>query len=61
MNRKEEGFTVKELFEFLGKIINDGKGDYKIKIDVNEHYTNLKEIQIIDKGDNCENRTVNVL
>jgi hypothetical protein len=59
--RKKEGLTVKELFEFLGQIIDDGKGDYKMKIDVNEYYTNLKEIQIIDKGDNCEDRTVNVL
>ena len=59
--RKKEGLTVKELFEFLKQIINDGKGDYKMKIDVNEYYTNLKEIQIIDKGDECEDRTVNVL
>jgi len=59
--RKKEGLTVKELFEFLKQIIDDGKGDYKMKIDVNEYYTNLKEIQIIDKGDECEDRTVNVL
>jgi len=58
--RKKEGLTVKELFEFLKQIIDDGKGDYKMKIDVNEYYTNLKEIQIIDKGDECEDRTVNV-
>jgi len=59
--RKKEGLTVKELFEFLKQIIDDGKGDYKMKIDVNEYYTNLKEIQIIDKGNECEDRTVNVL
>jgi hypothetical protein len=54
--------TVKELFEFLGKLVEDGKGDYKMKIDVNEYYVNLKEIQIIDDSKSeCESRTVNVL
>ncbi len=54
--------TVKELFEILGKLVDDGKGGYKMKIDLNEYYVNLKEIQIIDKSKSeCESRTVNVL
>ena len=38
MTRKEEGLTVVELFELLKKVIDDGKGDYKMKIDVNEYW-----------------------
>lgn len=54
--------TVKELFGLLGELVKDGKGDYKMKIDVNEYYVNLKEIQIIDGSKNeCESKTVNVL
>ncbi len=56
------GLTVKELFEILDKLIENGKGDYKMKIDVNEYYVNLKEIQIIDESkSDCENSTVSVL
>jgi hypothetical protein len=60
--KNKSGLKVKELFELLGQLVEDGKGDYKMKIDVNEYYVNLKEIQIIDnsKGE-CESKTVNVL
>jgi hypothetical protein len=56
-----KGLTVVELFELLKKVINDGKGNYKMKIDVNEYYTNLKEIQIVDNVLNNESKTVNLL
>lgn len=59
MERK--GLTVIELFELLKKVINDGKGDYKMKIDVNEYWVDLKEIQIVDDVLNNEAHTVNVL
>ena len=49
------------LFELLKKVINDGKGDYKMKIDVNEYWVDLKEIQIVDDVLNNEAHTVNVL
>ena len=51
-----ESINVNEMFEYLGKLIESGRGDYKMKIDVNEYYVNLKDIQTID-----DDGTVNVL
>lgn len=59
--RNDGGFTVKELYDILGKIINDGKGEYKMKIDMNEYYTNLKQINIVDDSNKyCGGKSVNI-
>lgn len=59
--KNDGGFTVKEAYDILGKIINDGKGEYKIKIDVNEYYTNLKQIKIVnDSNDYYDGKSVDI-
>lgn len=59
--RNDGGFTVKELYDILGKIINDGKGEYKIKIDMNEYYTNIKQINIVDDSNKyCGGKSVDI-
>jgi hypothetical protein len=32
--KNKSGLKVKELFELLGQLVEDGKGDYKMKIDI---------------------------
>jgi hypothetical protein len=59
-DQKDQGLTVLELFELLKKVIDDDKGDYKMKIDVNEYWVDLKGIQITDDVLNNEARTVNL-
>lgn len=54
------GLTVLDLFELLKKVIDEDKGDYKMKIDVNEYWTDLKGIQITDDVLNNEARIVNL-
>jgi hypothetical protein len=44
----------------LKKVIDEDKGDYKMKIDVNEYWVDLKGIQITDDVSNNEARIVNV-
>jgi hypothetical protein len=58
---EQKGLTVKELFELLKKVVDDGKGDYKVKLDVGEWWVDLETIKVIDYVLNNEAYTVNLL
>jgi hypothetical protein len=60
LDKKKKSIKVKEMYKFLGKLIKEGKGDYKMKIDLNEYYVSLKRISVIDESTVCENKTINV-
>jgi hypothetical protein len=49
--------TVFELNNILTKIIEDGRGEYKIKIEYNQYTSVLKEVQINTKA-NGENEII---
>jgi hypothetical protein len=49
LDNSRESIKVKDMFDFLNKLMKQNKGDYDLMIDVNEYFVKLKEIQVYDK------------